>query len=237
MKILITGGRSDIAQAFVKELQEEGHTFVLTSRNPPASLESPPTVQWVPFQLESPQDQAAFSGIDVLILNAATQLTSLHGFGNWDNETFNQYVSGEIRGNTWLIQRCLSGMQQRSFGRIVFISSISSQMGTPDYSPYVMVKAAMEGLVRSLAVEYGKMNILSNSLRLGAFQTSRTESYWSHAAYRKRLLKKIPQQHMGAPQHAAKALLPLIQQEQFINGAAIDVTGGFPMQPKIELLK
>ena len=236
MNILITGGRSDIAQAIVEELANQGHSFVLTSRNPETTLPATSEVKWIPFELGNPTDDKSFEEADVLILNAASPLPALVPFHDWDHRELSQYVTREIEGNTWILQKCLQGMQQRSFGRVVFISSISSQLGTADYSPYVMVKAAMESLMRCIAVENGKRNILANSLRLGAFQTSRTESYWSKPAYQKRLLKKVPHQQMGLPVHAAKALLPLIQQEQYINGAAIDLTGGFPMQPKIELL-
>ena len=62
-------------------------------------------------------------------------------------------------GNVWLLRRVLPSMVEARWGRIVFISSVSTVNGTGRYGAYVLCKSALEGLVRNLAVDYGEFNV------------------------------------------------------------------------------
>ena len=58
-------------------------------------------------------------------------------------------------------------------GAIVNVSSYQAQRAVPGCLPYVTAKAAVEGLTRALAVEYGSRGIRVNAVALGSIATER----------------------------------------------------------------
>jgi NAD(P)-dependent dehydrogenase (short-subunit alcohol dehydrogenase family) len=72
-----------------------------------------------------------------------------------------------------LAKRCAVPMMARRYGRIIALTSLgasTSGTGTPHYTP---VKAALEGLVRALAVDYGRYGITANAVAPGFTRTGR----------------------------------------------------------------
>ncbi len=111
--------------------------------------------------LESVPDLLHFyniSKIDVFILNAAT---GYHGkFTEQSEENIRQIFQVNLWAPVRLTQIVLPWLR-RCNGTIVFISSIMSQLGTPEYSVYTASKAALEGFARNLAVEEeGNLQVL-----------------------------------------------------------------------------
>ncbi|KAH0279731.1 ESC reductase, partial [Aureobasidium melanogenum] len=56
-------------------------------------------------------------------------------------------------------------------GRLVLISSVSAVMGFPNHALYSASKAAIQGMVRSLAWDFGKRNITVNCIAPGGIKT------------------------------------------------------------------
>ncbi len=174
-------------------------------------------------------DALLLDGVDALVLNAWTRRPPVRRFHELPVTSLAGDVQRNVLGNCWLIQRVLPGMLQRGFGRIVFVSSISTALGTARYSSYVLGKSAIEGLMRSLAVEYGAHNVLANTVRLGIFKTERTRKFWGDASYVTRMSAVIPSGALGEPHQVGSVLDPLLAEDQYVNGAIIDISGGLPM--------
>ncbi|MDR1431272.1 MAG: SDR family oxidoreductase [Propionibacteriaceae bacterium] len=78
-----------------------------------------------------------------------------------------------VTGAFIVCQRVLAGMVERRLGRVVCLSSISAQRGGGTYSKsaYSSSKAALIGMVRSIARELGQYGITANCVAPGAVDT------------------------------------------------------------------
>jgi NAD(P)-dependent dehydrogenase (short-subunit alcohol dehydrogenase family) len=118
-------------------------------------------------------------------------------------------------------------------GTIVNVSSHQASRAVPGSLPYATAKAAIEGLTRALAVEYGSLGIRVNAVALGSIRTERYEAFLGQqepaAAARieeeMRLLHPIGR--VGRPEEVAAAIAHLLSDDaSFINGATVPVDGG-----------
>jgi 3-oxoacyl-[acyl-carrier protein] reductase len=232
MKTLITGFHSDLAQALIQRRRGFGDTVVATSTKPEGA--STAECRVVGFDLgavDGPHrelDQVLDGGIDLLILNAAGRVGELKPLHEVPYDELRQYMRVNIEGNLWLIQRVLPAMKSAGFGRILFISSVSAGSGTSGYGMYCCAKAALEGLIFNLSVDYGEFGIYSNVLRPGILATSRTQDFWSRPGYQKIVSRTIPAGKIGTCEQVAEATDPLLSKTSYINGAVLEVSGGLP---------
>jgi NAD(P)-dependent dehydrogenase (short-subunit alcohol dehydrogenase family) len=97
----------------------------------------------------------------------------------------------------------------------------------------VTAKAAIEGLTRALAVDYGPRGIRVNAVALGSITTGRYEEFLSQQepAEAERIEQEMRVLHpigrAGRPEEAAAAVAHLLSEEaSFINGATVPVDGG-----------
>jgi NAD(P)-dependent dehydrogenase (short-subunit alcohol dehydrogenase family) len=118
-------------------------------------------------------------------------------------------------------------------GAIVNVTSHQAQRAVPGCAPYVTAKAAIEGLTRALAVEYGPQGIRVNAVAPGSISTERYEEQLAGAApgERRRLHEDErllhPLGRVGTSQEVAAAIVHLLSDDAaFITGAIVPVDGG-----------
>jgi NAD(P)-dependent dehydrogenase (short-subunit alcohol dehydrogenase family) len=118
-------------------------------------------------------------------------------------------------------------------GAIVNVSSHQAQRAVRGALPYATAKAAIEGLTRALAVDYGPQGIRTNAVALGSIITERYEAFLGQqepAAVQlieeeMRLLHPVGR--VGTPEEVAAAIAYLLSEDaSFINGAIVPVDGG-----------
>lgn len=249
MNLLITGGSSDLAKAFVKRRLQQNDQICITCSNEESLKqtlknyqEQQMNVRGFIYDFSKPEaseqdlNRLMEEGLDAVIFNAFSRVTQLRKFHALSYSSIRQYLDINVNGNLWLIHKLLPVFLKQKFGRLVLISSLATVVGTSRYPAYCASKAALEGLFMNLATDYSANNILSNIVRVGLIKTSRTEHFWKNPEYQNKMNQLIPQGTMGEPSQVAEALDPLLSTTSYLTGSIMTVSGGLPLMSSRGLL-
>ena len=128
-----------------------------------------------------------------------------------------------------LSQLFLPGMQAQKFGRIVSLSSLAGRSKSIVAGPsYMASKAGVLGLMRAIASEMGPQGITANCVAPGRILTDMAMQAGEEV--NRRYAEQIPVRRLGTAEEVADAITFLCAESSgFINGATIDINGGFFM--------
>lgn len=249
MNILITGGSSDIAYAIAQRRVQMGDSVIITSSTEDSLSktlahykDAKIPVRGLVYDFDNPEacendlQNLLQEPLDGVILNAFARVTQLRKLHALPYNSVRQYIDTNLHGNIWLIHKLLPHFVANKMGRLVFISSLATVIGTSRYPAYCAAKAALEGLFLNLATDYSANNILSNTVRVGLIKTSRTKHFWSKPEYQDKVSSVIPAGAMGEPAQVAEALDPLLSKTSYLTGSIITVSGGLPLMRSEGLL-
>jgi len=127
-----------------------------------------------------------------------------------------------------------SGIAVRRFlaaggpGAIVNVSSHQAQRPVPGALPYATAKAAIEGLTRALAVDYGPRGIRANAVALGSIATPRSARLGEERPGAEEELRRLhPLGRIGRAEEVAAVVAHLLSPAaSFVNGAIVPIDGG-----------
>jgi NAD(P)-dependent dehydrogenase (short-subunit alcohol dehydrogenase family) len=225
----VTGGGSGIGRAVADRLRADGYHVATIDLNPSDEEFAQTADVTDRAQLEEALSAIrAQLGPVTILVNAA----GLDGFKRFTDITFDEWqkvVDVNLNGVFHCIQAVLPDMIDAGWGRIVNISSSSTHSGTPYMSHYVAAKSAVNGLTKSLALEYGPEGITVNAVPPGFIDTPMLRS----AEARGRLgdvqatIDATPVRRIGKPEDIAAACAFLISEEAgYITGQILGVNGG-----------
>jgi NAD(P)-dependent dehydrogenase (short-subunit alcohol dehydrogenase family) len=226
---LVTGGGSGIGLAVVKRLRADGLDVAAIDLKP-SDDESCYTADVT----DRSAVDAALSAIRerlgpvTILVNAA----GLDGFKRFTNISFDDWrkvIDVNLHGVFHTIQAVLPDMLEAGWGRIVNISSSSTHSGTPYMSHYVAAKSAVNGLTKSLALEYGPEGITVNAVPPGFIDTPMLRSAEKNGFLGdiEQNIARTPVRRIGKPEDIAAACAFLISEEAgYITGQILGVNGG-----------
>lgn len=125
-----------------------------------------------------------------------------------------------------IIKQCIPHMVNQKYGRIINIGSVWIDFAKEKRLDYSCSKQAMHGLTKIVASEYGKYNILTNTVSPGFISTDMTFSNNSPEQINT-LSNSIPLKRLGTPSEIASVVYYLAVENSFINGQNIIVDGGY----------
>jgi NAD(P)-dependent dehydrogenase (short-subunit alcohol dehydrogenase family) len=108
--------------------------------------------------------------LDILVNNAGMSLgvpTDQIPLSDWQ-----KVIDTNLTGAFLCSREALKIMKPQNCGRIINIGSISSITPRPNGAAYAATKLALEGLTRSIALDYRQNNIGASIIHLGATATS-----------------------------------------------------------------
>ena len=227
---LVTGGASGIGRAVAHRLRSDGHQVAIVDLTP--TEEAPAFVADVTDRAQVETAVAAVHdslGPITVLVNAAG-LERFKRFTNLSFEDWSRVVDVNLNGVFHTIQAVLPDMVDAGWGRIVNISSSSTHSGQPFMAAYVASKSAVNGLTKSLALEYGPHGITVNGVAPGFVDTPMLRS----AEERQFLggtieehIERTPVRRVGRPEDIAAACSFLISEDAgYITGQILGVNGG-----------
>jgi len=111
-----------------------------------------------------------FGKVDILVNNAGIASRGKYILDT-EIEEFHNLLNVHVFGAIHLTQAVLPHMRTQERGDIHFISSLEPVLCLPGHGPYVMAKAALEGIAKVLAKEEMPNNIRVNIIALGLVET------------------------------------------------------------------
>lgn len=155
----------------------------------------------------------------LLVENSARRMTE----HEWDLA-----LRVNLSGPWHLAQAALEPMEQRGFGRIVNVGSVTAAMGNPVEVGYGAAKAGLLGLTRSLARAVARKGITVNLVVPGVFETDMTTSM--PASAQEAIRTMIPLGRRGDPAELAHAVQFLLDERAgYVTGSVVTVDGGLSM--------
>lgn len=165
---VVTGGAGGIGGAIVRALAASGHDVGILDREGKFAVDlgDEQAVRQIAQRL-GPRD----------VLVHAAAVFDRASLADLDPATWRRVQAVNVESALWLCQALTPAMSARGFGRIIFIASNTVwRPPAQDFLPYVVSKAALIGIARSLAKPLGEHGITVNCVAPGLTRTPFTEA-------------------------------------------------------------
>jgi 2-hydroxycyclohexanecarboxyl-CoA dehydrogenase len=227
---VVTGGASGIGRAVAERLRKDGLQVAVIDLSP-----SDDEFGHIADVTDRAQVDSAVASIHeqfgpiLVLVNAA----GVEGFQKFSKMTFAEWskvIDVNLNGVFHTIQAVLPDMVDAGWGRIVNISSSSAHSGQPFMAHYVAAKSAVNGLTKSLALEYGPVGITVNAVPPGFVDTPMLRSAESRHLLGGTVddhINRTPVRRVGRPEDIAAACAFFASDEaSYITGQILGVNGG-----------
>lgn len=167
---------------------------------------------------------ARFGQVDVLVNNAGIFFNAV--FEDMSDEEWESMLRVNVTGvflpSQIVIRHWLANDIR---GAIVNLASISSLIAFTHSAAYGTSKAAVAGLTRHIALQYGPQGIRANAMAPGIIDTSMLPSQEDMQRWAQ---ERIPLRRPGTPEDVAElALFLACDESRYLTGAVVPVDGGW----------
>ena len=158
-------------------------------------------------------------------------------FDQTTDEHWHSAVQQNLMGTLYFARGVLPGMKEQRWGRFLTITSFSAKQPLDHMVLSNSLRAAVAGLTKTLAREYGPHNVLVNNVLPGYTATERLLSVAARQAEAQQVTRdeivdrwnqQIPLRRIATPEEFANAVVFLASERaSYITGQSIVVDGGF----------
>lgn len=236
--VLITGGGTGLGFATAKRCAEAGAKVVICGRREDvlkqAIQEIGQNVSYEIFDVSEIERVPEFvqkiankyGPPSVLINNAGINLKK--PALEVTDEEFDRIIRTNVNGAFSLTRAVAPAMLEKKKGSIIFIASMASIIGLSKVAAYSASKAAVLGLVRTLASEWSADGVRVNGIAPGFIETPMVRKALGDDPDRSnRVLMRTPIGHLGQPDDIAYAAVYLSSPAaKYVTGAILVVDGG-----------
>jgi 3-oxoacyl-[acyl-carrier protein] reductase len=235
---VVVGGARGIGEAIAQRFVEEGARVVIgdvdtAHGTATAARLGSGVARFVETDISRPDEAEAliaaaeseFGGLDILVQNAGIYPWNL--IENISPEEWDRVCAVNLRGTFLAARAALRPMRARSYGRMVFTSSITGpRVSSPGHGHYASTKAGINGFIRTAALEFAPYGITVNGVEPGnilteALQANRTPQFIAG------MESAVPLGRLGTTREVAHATLFLASDEAaYVTGTTIIVDGG-----------
>ena len=235
---IITGAANGIGYAAAERFIEEGAFVVIADFNEDAGVSA----------AEHLGDQALFVQVDVADRESVKNLvaTVIEQMGRVDilvnnagitrdamltkmtEDQFQQVLDVNLTGVFHCTQEVIPHMVAAGGGKIINTSSVSGVYGNVGQTNYAATKAAIVGMTKTWAKEFGRKGINVNAVAPGFTETDMVKKMPENVLAQMRSV--VPLQRLGTPRDIANAYLFLASDEaSYVHGHTLHVDGAIMM--------
>jgi acetoacetyl-CoA reductase len=241
---LVTGGMGGLGEAICFKLAALGYTVVTTCS--PGNTKAQEWLQamkqqgfnfhayacdvtdWESCQACVRKITAEIGPVDVLVNNAG--ITRDMTFKKMDKINWDSVMHTNLDSCFNMTKQVCDGMVERSWGRVINISSVNGQKGAFGQTNYSAAKAGMHGFTKALALEVARKGVTVNTISPGYIGTRMVTAIPKDVLDSK-IIPQIPMGRLGKPEEVAGLVAYLASDEAaFVTGANIAINGGQHMQ-------
>jgi NAD(P)-dependent dehydrogenase (short-subunit alcohol dehydrogenase family) len=248
---IVTGGARGIGGATARRLAEEGARVLVADVDGAEAQRNVERIRAAGGEAEGLEvDVGTLDGVQAMIERAVQCWNKLSivvnnaysGSGRGDatsveEHTWDRALDVGLKSMYRAAKYAVPHMRAAGGGAMVNISSVHGLLAAPGRFVYEVLKPAVLGLTRQLAVEYGPDGIRVNAICPGHIVTERSGQQWQqHPSGLRFFEQQYPLRRTGVPLDIANAVVFLCSDEaSFITGQALAVDGGLTIQLQEDL--
>lgn len=220
-KVVIAGRRETEGAIVVAEIQAAGGEALFIRADVAVESEVRQLVE---------RTVAAYGRLDVAFNNAGIEWAG--PLGNASEADYRRIFDTNVWGVITSLKYEIPAMLASGGGTIVNTSSVAGHIGMAGVSLYVASKHAVEGVTKSVALEFARQGIRVNAVAPAAIETDMVDRFVGKEGDQRNYLASLhPVGRMGTAREIADAVLFLCSDAaSFITGESVKVDGGFTAQ-------
>jgi len=238
---VVTGAARGLGREIAHQLAAEGAKVVVTDINEAGVNDTvqsihqlhPESAIGIVMDVSDPESVAVaarqvenqFKRVDILINNAA--LLRYKPIFELTIEEWKKMMDINLNGYFYCSKEFAKIMARANKGKIINVSSISSQLGVAGAAAYCASKGGVNGLTKALAIDLAPYNITVNAVAPGPIEGELMNSISTEEGIKERSGRALFKRLATYEEIAGPVLFLASKESNWMTGTVVTVDGGF----------